>query len=95
VGNVPKNWAEAHLSQIFSPFGTVVELVITRDRFTRMSKGSAFVWFKRAADADKAQMHLNQLVLCSEVRSPGRGLRRGLRACAPLGLAFLRLAGGA
>jgi hypothetical protein len=37
----------------------VVELIIVRDKATNESKGSAFAWFRGAADADRAIAQLN------------------------------------
>jgi hypothetical protein len=43
------------LLQIFTSVGPVQELVVLRDRATQESKGSAFVWYRTGADADKVR----------------------------------------
>jgi hypothetical protein len=40
-------------TQVLESAGPVVELVLLRDRVARESKGSAFVWYASAADADR------------------------------------------
>lgn len=59
VGNLPKSYSEEDLRPLFESIGQVVELVVVRDKFTHESKGSAFVWYRTAADADRAALQLN------------------------------------
>jgi hypothetical protein len=68
-----------------------MELVVVRDKFTHESKGSAFVWYRTKADADRACAQLN---LRRGLPEPGSGQERPLvvrrantrRPAAPLGL---------
>jgi len=46
----------------------VVECVVTRDKVTRLSKGSAFLWYTNAVQSDLAIASLNNVVLCPSVR---------------------------
>ena len=70
----------------------MVELVIVRDKFSHESKGSAFVWYKTRADADRAAAQLN---LRHSLRDPSGDQERPLvvrrantrKPAAPLGLA--------
>lgn len=64
IGNVPKSYTSEHLRPIFSSIGTVVELVIVRDKITDESKGSAFVWYETKQEAEHAiaQLHLHRVL---------------------------------
>jgi RNA recognition motif-containing protein len=44
VGNIPKHYNEDELLPLFERVGAVVELSITRDKVSKASKGSAFLW---------------------------------------------------
>ncbi|KAI8465632.1 MAG: hypothetical protein J3K34DRAFT_487277 [Monoraphidium minutum] len=59
IGNVPKSYTEESLRPIFEAAGTVAELIVVRDKFSHESKGSAFVWYRTRADADRAAALLN------------------------------------
>jgi len=56
---VPKNYSEEDLRPLFESVGPVIELVVVRDKFSHESKGSAFVWYRTRADADRACLQLN------------------------------------
>lgn len=62
VGNIPKCYSEEHLHPVFSVCGSIVELVIQRDRHTHESKGSAFMWYttRRMAEAAIARYNLSR-----------------------------------
>jgi hypothetical protein len=45
VGNIPKHYNEEDLLPLFERVGAVVELSITRDKVSKASKGSAFLWW--------------------------------------------------
>ncbi|KAG1657781.1 hypothetical protein FOA52_012859 [Chlamydomonas sp. UWO 241] len=59
VGNLPTSCTEDHLLPFFEAIGPVVELVVVKDKVTRRSKGSAFVWYATRAAADLAILQLN------------------------------------
>lgn len=40
-------------------YGSIIELVVTRDKASGQSKGSAFVWFQTRAMAEDAMDNLN------------------------------------
>jgi RNA recognition motif-containing protein len=54
VGNLPYSATEQQLSELFSQFGTIVELKLIIDRMTGRSKGIAFVEFSSEAEATAA-----------------------------------------
>jgi len=54
VGNLPYSATEQQLSEMFSQFGTIVELKLIVDRMTGRSKGIAFVEFSSEAEAAAA-----------------------------------------
>jgi len=59
VGNVPRCYNEVYLLQLFGSCGTIVELVVQRDRNTRESRGSAFIWYATRAGAEAAIAQFN------------------------------------
>ncbi len=54
VGNLPYSATEQQLTELFSQFGTIVELKLIIDRMTGRSKGIAFVEFSSEAEAAAA-----------------------------------------
>lgn len=59
AGNIPKSCTEAQLLPFFETIGKVEDLVVVRDRVTRESKGSAFVWYASRAHAEQAITQFN------------------------------------
>lgn len=59
VGNIPKACTEEQLMPFFETIGTVVELVVVRDKGTHESKGSAFVWYSTRIMAERAILQFN------------------------------------
>lgn len=64
IGNVPKSITAENLRPLFTSIGTVVELVVVRDKVTDESKGSAFVWYQTRQEAERAisQLHLRRVL---------------------------------
>ena len=64
VGNIPKSYTADSLRPLFEAIGTVVELVVVRDKLTDESKGSAFVWYQTRAEAERAiaELHLRRVL---------------------------------
>lgn len=64
VGNIPKTYTAEDLRPLFDQIGTVIELVVVRDKLTDESKGSAFVWYQTRAEAEHAvsELHLRHML---------------------------------
>lgn len=64
VGNIPKSYTADSLRPLFEAIGTVVELVVVRDKLTDESKGSAFVWYQTRVEAERAiaELHLRRVL---------------------------------
>lgn len=64
VGNIPKSYTADSLRPLFESIGTVVELVVVRDKLTDESKGSAFVWYQTRSEAERAiaELHLRRVL---------------------------------
>jgi len=60
IGQVPKDWEEKELMQIFTPFGQIYELSILRDKYTGLHKGCAFLTYARKMAALNAQNNLHE-----------------------------------
>lgn len=54
VGNLPYKTSEAQLTDLFAPFGSVVEAFIPLDRATGRARGFAFVTMGSQEEAEKA-----------------------------------------
>ncbi|KAH9300455.1 hypothetical protein KI387_012038, partial [Taxus chinensis] len=59
IGNLSRNVNEAHLKEIFSNFGEVVNVELSMDRVVQLPKGYGYVEFKTRPDAEKALLHMN------------------------------------
>ncbi|GMH38098.1 hypothetical protein BSKO_05982 [Bryopsis sp. KO-2023] len=64
VGNIPKTYTAENLRPLFDQIGTVIELVVVRDKLTDESKGSAFVWYQTRCEAERAiaELHLRHIL---------------------------------
>lgn len=60
VGNIPYSMKEAEIEQLFSEYGTVVSVKIIIDKFTKRSKGYAFVEMEDESQAQSAIESLNE-----------------------------------
>ena len=58
VGNLPFNVGKEEISNLFAPFGKVVDIRLVKDRRSRRFKGYAFVEME-TAQANAAINHLN------------------------------------
>lgn len=63
VGNLPYSADNAQLSQLFSPYGDVVDVRVITDRSTGLSKGFAFVEMSTEEAARRAIAELNGTML--------------------------------
>ncbi len=59
VGNIPYSMKEAEIEQFFSEYGTVLSVKIIIDKFTKRSKGYAFVEMEDESQAQSAIESLN------------------------------------
>lgn len=59
VGNLAFSMTDDQLREVFSPFGTIVSANVVQDKFTKRSKGFAFVEFENEEDAMKAMAALD------------------------------------
>ncbi|XP_028806247.1 splicing factor-like protein 1 [Neltuma alba] len=59
VGNLPQAFDDNRLSELFSPFGKILEVKAIKDRTTGICRGFGFVEFDSAADAQVAVTHMN------------------------------------
>ncbi|XP_078485872.1 CUGBP Elav-like family member 3 isoform X1 [Ciona intestinalis] len=60
IGQVPKNWEEKELRQVFAPYGEIFELSVLRDKYTGMHKGCAFLTYAQKTSAMNAQNSLHE-----------------------------------
>jgi CUG-BP- and ETR3-like factor len=70
VGRLPRSYEEASLTELFSPFGTVVETVIIRDKTSGQHKGSGFVKMASITDADAAIRSLHNIKIVDPQSGP-------------------------
>ena len=54
-----RNVTNEHLAEIFSIYGSVASAEIEKDGRVGLSKGSAYVTFKRSKDMNQAMLHLD------------------------------------
>lgn len=59
VGNLPFDFTDDNLSQIFSAFGQVTSVNVVKDKFSGRSRGFGFVEFANDEEAMKAITELN------------------------------------
>ena len=59
VGNLPYNFDDKELSELFSSFGEIVEAIVIKDKYSGKSKGFGFVALAEKASADKAVAEMN------------------------------------
>ena len=55
----PRNVTNEHLAEIFSIYGPVASAEIEKDSRVGLSKGSAYVTFKKSKDMNQAMLHLD------------------------------------
>ncbi|OQR96974.1 arginine/serine-rich protein 45 isoform X1 [Achlya hypogyna] len=60
VANLTRNVNSDHLSEIFGKFGAVDSVNIETDKVSRLSKGFAYIQFAKRADAETAQLHMDE-----------------------------------
>ena len=54
VGGLEMDVTGEELKEVFEEFGEVIESNVITDRYTKLSRGFAFITFKREEDAKKA-----------------------------------------
>ncbi|KAI3649647.1 hypothetical protein MP228_005279 [Amoeboaphelidium protococcarum] len=54
IGNLPYDYLEPQLVDMFEQYGNIVKITVPIDRFTQKNKGFGFVQFERRSDAEKA-----------------------------------------
>jgi len=59
IGNLSANVTEDDLRRAFTPFGSVSDIKVIKDRFSGMSKGFGFLEMPDNGEADKATKALN------------------------------------
>jgi len=63
IYQIPTEYSDADLMQLFTPFGTVLSAKVFLDKATQMSKGFGFVSFKEPSSANDAIAAMNNFVL--------------------------------
>ena len=54
IGGLEMDVTSDELKEVFEEFGEIIESRVIKDRYTKQSRGFAFITFKREEDADKA-----------------------------------------
>lgn len=67
VGNLAQNITENELKAAFAEYGEVSSVKIIMDRFSKQSKGYAFLEMPNNSEADKAIKALNKTMLAGKV----------------------------
>ncbi len=60
VGSLPWSLSSHSLKDLFSSYGEIVDSVVISDSMSGRSKGFGFVTFANEADAEKAQVEMNE-----------------------------------
>ena len=63
IGNLPSGFQEDSIAYICSPWGSIFDIQIIRDKITKISRGYAFVTFLHPEEAQLAIQNLNGHVL--------------------------------
>jgi len=59
VANLPRSMTQEELTNLFSPYGQIVNVKILMDSFTGLSKGCGFILFAKKAEAESAINNLH------------------------------------
>lgn len=59
VANLPRSMTQEELTNLFSPYGQIVNVKILMDSFTGLSKGCGFILFAQKAEAESAINNLH------------------------------------
>eukprot|EP00922_Rhytidocystis_sp_ex-Travisia-forbesii_P035796 GHVS01053102.1.p1 GENE.GHVS01053102.1~~GHVS01053102.1.p1 ORF type:complete len:479 (+),score=102.37 GHVS01053102.1:116-1552(+) len=70
VGRLPRTHTEEMIRPLFAQYGTVVEVVVIRDKQTQQHKGSAFVRMASICQADLAIRSLNNVKVVDPSMGP-------------------------
>jgi len=63
IGNLPNGFQEDSIAYMCSPWGSIFDIQIIRDKITKISRGYAFVTFLHPEEAQHAMQNLNGQVL--------------------------------
>ncbi|KAL0209689.1 hypothetical protein RCL1_008527 [Eukaryota sp. TZLM3-RCL] len=70
VGQVPKNYTESDLEQLFNKYGSIQEVALVKDRRTGTSRGCCFVRFTEKESAEQAISELHNKLQLPSSRHP-------------------------
>jgi len=70
VGQVSRAMTEQEIAAVFSPYGTIVQVVVIRDRLSHLHRGCAFVSFETSQQADAAVAALHGVYRCEGMQNP-------------------------
>ena len=70
VGSLPRDWSAEQVRQLFTEFGTVLDVLVFSDRNTGDSKGASFVTLASNAEADAAIIGLHKQKTLPIVKRP-------------------------
>lgn len=79
VGNIPYNWDDHKLHEVFSQIGAVVSAKVIRDKYSSRSRGFGFVEMSSLDEAKKAIESINgkeydsRALIVNEARLPEGG----------------------
>ena len=54
IGGLERDVTSGELKEVFEEFGEILESKVIKDRYTKQSRGFAFITFKNEEDADRA-----------------------------------------
>ena len=60
VAGIPKRTTEDAIRKVFSQFGSILNVHIIKDHYTRTPRGFAYILFKSSKEANTAILEMNQ-----------------------------------
>ncbi len=82
IGNLPYDISEQELTEIFTEYGSVVNIKLVTDFVTGHSRGFAFVEMsnrsggQQAMEALNRKQYKNKVLVCNEAKPQKKGRRR-------------------